>query len=157
MFHWDSLFASYSNWTIGVLHPLFWSSMWGYMYLMCVLNAIYRLITVQRPSSVMGSREVANLHWSETWQTIRLPSPRIQFRGPSMTRTVSSRAGRAHVYIFTELYFFIDLSFAAFFVFYLFVVKRLRFIDTRGFRVPLVPNSAVGVLNAEWLKEYFQV
>mmetsp|Transcript_47369 Transcript_47369/g.60841 ORF Transcript_47369/g.60841 Transcript_47369/m.60841 type:complete len:338 (+) Transcript_47369:57-1070(+) len=32
----------------------------------------------------------------------------------------------------------------------------LRFIDTRGFRVPLVPNSALGLLNAEWLKEYFQ-
>jgi hypothetical protein len=32
----------------------------------------------------------------------------------------------------------------------------LRFIDTRGFRVPLVPESALGFLNAEWMKEYLQ-
>jgi GTP-binding protein EngB required for normal cell division len=32
----------------------------------------------------------------------------------------------------------------------------LRFIDTRGFRVPLVPEGPLGFLNAEWMKEYLQ-
>jgi hypothetical protein len=35
-------------------------------------------------------------------------------------------------------------------------ISGLRFIDTRGFRVPLVPTTALGLLNAEWLKEYLQ-
>lgn len=35
-------------------------------------------------------------------------------------------------------------------------ISGLRFIDTRGFRVPLVPTTTLGLLNAEWLKEYLQ-
>jgi len=32
----------------------------------------------------------------------------------------------------------------------------LRFIDTQGFRVPLIPTTTLGLLNAEWFKEYLQ-
>lgn len=32
----------------------------------------------------------------------------------------------------------------------------LRFIDTRGFRVPLVPTTTLGFINGEWFKEYLQ-